>query len=90
VDAPLAARLPLEVLDRVRHVGARPIDPRRLERVVEDAPRRADERPAGLVLLIARLLADEDGVRVRRTLAEDGLSPDLPEVAAAAACRRLA
>src|SRR5690348_2483553 len=59
VDAPLPARLPLEVLDRVRDVDLPAVDPREIERLVEQAPRRPDERAALLVLLVARLLADE-------------------------------
>src|SRR3954470_3149261 len=87
VDAPLAARLPLEVLDGVRHVGRRPVYPRQLESLVEDAPGGADEGSARLVLLIPRLLADEENPRFRRSLAEDGLRPRLPQGAAAALCR---
>src|ERR687887_611324 len=70
VDAPLAARLPLEVLDDVRDVGLPPVDPRLLERLVEDPAGRADERLPRLVLLVAGLLADEHHVRRPRALAE--------------------
>ena len=66
------------------------VDSGRLERLVEDPARRADERLAGAVLLIARLLAHEDGACAGGALAEDRLRAHLPEVAAAAACRRLA
>jgi hypothetical protein len=55
VDAALAAGLPLEVLDDVRHVGARPIDAGCLQRLVEEPAGRADERLAELVLLVAGL-----------------------------------
>src|SRR5262249_49304389 len=48
------------------------------------------ERPSDLVLLVAGLLADEHGGGAPSALAEDRLRPDLPEVAAAATCRRLA
>jgi hypothetical protein len=57
------------VLDRVRHVGGRPVD----------------ARLPGAILLVARLLADEDDRRAGRPLAEDGLRPGLPERAEAAA-----
>jgi hypothetical protein len=72
------------VLHGVRHVDRRPIDARLCERVVEDAPGRPDEGLARPVLLVARLLADEDRLRVRGALAEDGLRADLPEAAPAA------
>src|SRR5919109_70307 len=81
VDAPLPARLPLEVLDDVRDVRERAVDAGLLERPVEQLPGRADERFAGLVLLIAGLLADEHRLRFRQSFAEDGLRPGLPEVA---------
>ena len=38
MDPPLAARLPLEVLDGVRDVGRAPVDPGPLERLVEQRP----------------------------------------------------
>src|ERR1700730_17390832 len=43
VDAPLAARSPLEVLDGVRHVETRAIDPSLGERLVENPAGGADE-----------------------------------------------
>ena len=82
MDPAFPARLPLEVLDRVRDVGRTAVDPDRLERLVEDAPRRADERLARAVLLVARLLADEHRGRVHRPLPEHRLGADLPQVAA--------
>ena len=59
VDAPLAARDELEMLDRVGDVGGRAVDPGLGQRGVEQLPRGTDEGPAGKVLLVARLLADE-------------------------------
>ena len=84
MDAPLAARLPLEVLDGVRHVHRSAVDPDFRERLVEHPAGGADERPALLVLLVARLLADEHRVGIARPLAEDGLRPGAPELASAA------
>ena len=52
-------------------------------------PGRPDERAARLVLLVARLLADEHHLGARRALAEDDLRPGLPEVAGLAAGRFL-
>src|SRR5690242_21535920 len=52
VDPALPARLPLEVLDDVRDVGGRAVDPGLAERTVEELPRGADERRSGTVLLV--------------------------------------
>ena len=65
--------LPLEVLDRVGDVDLVAVDAGGGERLVEQAPRGADERMALFVLLVAGLLADEHDARVTRPLAEDGL-----------------
>src|SRR4029079_12209686 len=81
VEAPLAAWLPLEVLHRVRDVDVVLRDACLLERGVEDPPRGSDERMALLILLIARLLADEHEPRVRRAFAEDRLRGVLVQMA---------
>ena len=85
MNAPLPARLPLEVLHGIRHVRSGAVDPGLGERLVEESPRRADERPSRPVLLVTRLLADEHGSRVLRALAEDGLGSEPPELAPPAA-----
>jgi diguanylate cyclase (GGDEF)-like protein len=90
VNPPLSARLPLEVLDRVRDIRVRAVDLGFGERLVEQPAGGADERPAGTILLVARLLADEHHVRGQRPFPEHRLRPDLPEMAAAAAGGRLA
>ena len=59
MDPALAALLELEMLDRIGDVGLGAVDPGLLQRLVEDLPRRADERVAGQILLIAGLFADE-------------------------------
>ena len=84
VEPALAARLPAEVLDGVGQVDAAAIDARTFERVVEHASRRAHERPALDVLVVARLLADEREARLAGPLAEYDLRASLPEIAAAA------
>ncbi len=81
VDAPLAARLPLEVLHDVGDVGPAPLDPGLLERLVEQASRRPDEGMAAEVFLVAGLLADEHGGGSAGALAEHGLGATLPQVA---------
>src|SRR5690242_11641331 len=90
VDAALAAGLPLEVLDDVRDVDLAAVDARVLEGLVEKLPGRADERLALEVLLVARLLADEENLGLRGALAEDRLRPGLVERAGGAAGRGLA
>ena len=69
----VAPRLPLEVLDGVRHVDVVAIDPGGLEGTVEDASGRADERTALPVLLVSRLLAHQHDVRRGASLAEHRL-----------------
>src|SRR5258706_15611502 len=49
VDTPFAARLPLEMLDNVRYVDRRPVNPSLGERLVEQGAGRSDERRAGEV-----------------------------------------
>src|SRR5262245_26724573 len=73
VNAPLAARLPLEVLHDVRDVGVASIDPRRDQALVEQLPRGADERLARAILGVAGLLADEHDTRMACAGAEDRL-----------------
>ena len=90
VDATLAALLEAEVLDGVRDVRLRAVDAGRLERPVEFATGRADERPPLAILAVAGHLADEDERRVLGSLAEHGLRGGLPQVAAAAAAGGLA
>src|SRR3989442_4769264 len=90
VEAPLSGRTPLEMLHPVPHVDGLAIGPRFRERLVEDATSRSDEGAARAILLVPRLLADEDGTRPALALAEHGLRPGLPEVAGAAMGRGLA
>src|SRR5690606_17840706 len=73
VDAALAARPVLEVFHRIGDVGLAALDSRVGESPVEDPPGGADEGMALQVLSVARLLADENGDRLFRALAEDGL-----------------
>src|SRR5205823_2679320 len=70
-----------EVLDDVRDVDLRTIDAGGLERAIEELPGGTDERPADEVLVVARLLADEDDLGMGAALAEDRLRPALPEAA---------
>src|SRR5512144_361143 len=90
VDAPLALRLPLEVLDDVGDVGVAALDFGLLQRLVQDPPGWADERMALDVLAVAGLLADQHQPCPLEALPEDGLGPGLPERAGPAARRGLA
>src|SRR2546422_11124064 len=90
VQAPLALRLPFEVLDRVRDIDMPAVDARLLERLVEHASRGADERLSFPVLAIAGLLSDEHDLGVFGALAEDGLGTGFVEVTGATAGGRLA
>ncbi len=89
VEAPLAARLVLEMLDGIGDVDSRALDAGRLERRIEDLAGGTDEGTPGQILLIARLLADQHHMSVGRTLAEYSLGRVLVEVAAGAAARLL-
>lgn len=79
---------PLEMFDRVGDVGVFARDAGGVERAIQELAGRADERASGLVLGVARLLADENHPRGARSLTEDALGGVLVEVAAAARLHR--
>src|SRR5918995_3380391 len=81
VDAHLAPALELEVLDHVGHVRQLAVDAGLGEGLVEDAPGRAHEGPAGPVLAVARLLADQHHLGAGGALAEHGLGGVAVQVA---------
>ena len=81
VDPARAHHLEPEVLDRVGEVHVGPVDTRFGERPVEHGTGWSDERPAGSVLPITRLLADEHQRRAGRALTEDGLRRPAVQVA---------
>src|SRR3954453_6850376 len=90
VNAPFAARLPFEMLHRVRHVDVVAIDLGFLERAIEQLAGWPDERLSGEILLVAWLLAQEQQLRPLRTFAEDGLRSELIEMTSGARlCRGL-
>jgi len=90
VDAALPARLPLEVLDRVRDIDEVAIDARVFEAAVEEVAGGADERVAKAVLGVAGLFADKDEAGTGIPFAEDGLGGVRPEGAAFAGAARFA
>jgi hypothetical protein len=57
--APLAARLPVEMLHNVRNVSLASIDPGFLKRLVEQLSGGAYKRVSLKVLVVAWLLADQ-------------------------------
>jgi len=73
VNAPFAARLPLEVLHDIRDVDLRAIDACFFERFVEQSAGRTDEGTSGEIFFVARLLADEHHRRRLLSFAENGL-----------------
>src|SRR3546814_15678737 len=73
------------MLDRVGDVGGGAVDAGVRERLVEDAAGGPDEGTAGQILLIPRLLADEQDARVERPLAEHCLGAAFVEMAAGTA-----
>src|SRR5829696_495836 len=85
VDAPLALRRPLEMLDDVGDVGIASLDPRLLERLVEDPAGRPHEGMPLDVLAVTGLLADQHQPRPLQPLAEDRLGSGLVERAGRAA-----
>src|SRR5690349_16736503 len=85
MDPQFALADPLEVFDRVGDVNRAALDSGLLQRLVENLARRADERMALKVFLVARLLADQHDLRILRAFSEDGLSGVAPQVASLAA-----
>jgi hypothetical protein len=79
----------LEVLDGIGDVHHTAIEPRGFQRLVEEPAGGPDERPADAILLIPRLLANEECRGARRTFAEYRLGRVHPQIAAAAAGGRL-
>src|SRR6202008_1451678 len=79
VQPPLAPRLPLEVLHRIRDIGPGAIDSGLAQALVQDAARGPDERMAFPVFHVARLLAHEHDAGARIALAEDRLRRIGPE-----------
>jgi hypothetical protein len=73
VDAPLSAFfvLLLEVLHDIGHIDLAAVEPRLDEGLVQQPPGGSDEGPAGQVLFMPRLLADQHDGGSGISLAED-------------------
>src|SRR5262249_13177354 len=85
VEAPLAARLVLEVLHGIGDVDVAPLDARRFQSLIEYLAGGSGEGQSGQICLVARLLADQHQRSVGRPLAEHGLGRVLVEIATGAA-----
>ena len=69
------------MLHHVGDVDDLSIDARLFEGPVEQPASRTDERPARHILDVARLFPHHHDLRAARSLAEDGLSPPLVQIA---------
>jgi hypothetical protein len=69
VQAPLAARLVLEVLHRIGDVDLVPVEPRRFQRGVQHRAGRPHEGPSLKIFLIAGLFADQHKSCIGRAFA---------------------
>lgn len=78
----------LEMLDGIGLVRERGVDLGVLKRLRQQSARRSDEGKSLLVLIIARLFADEHQRRIGFAVAEDGLRSVFEQGAAAAVNRR--
>ena len=87
VNTSFASRLPLEVFDDVGDVRTRTVDPRLLERFVQDPARGSHERMTREVLVVARLFSDEHHFG-GSAFAEHCLRGAPPEMARPATARR--
>src|SRR5207253_4940473 len=83
-----AARLPFKVFDDVGDVGAAAVDARFFERARQNAAGRSDERMAGQIFVVARLLADEHHIGFSLAFSEYGLRAFAPEIACTTSLRR--
>src|SRR4029077_7172240 len=79
VQAQLAARLGLEVLDGVGEIERPLLKPRLLQSAVEQLPGGTHERHALQILLQTRLLTDQHDLRACRSGPEDGLRGPPPQ-----------
>src|SRR5258708_2247619 len=90
VDAALAPRLPLEMLDDVGNVNVAAVDAGGRQGLVQHRARRADKRAPFQVLFVAWLLANNHHARALAALAKDSLRAKLPEIASFTTCGGLA
>jgi hypothetical protein len=72
VNAPLASRLPFEVLYRIRQINFRTIDASFFKGSAKQSSGRADKWPTSQVLFVAGLLADENDFRKQWAFPKNG------------------
>jgi hypothetical protein len=87
MNTPFSARRPFEVFNCVRQVHTMRLQASRAKRILEHLTGRADEWLPGAVLLIARLLADQNDRGGLRAGAKHCLCSGLPQVAGSAVPR---
>ncbi|AUW46788.1 hypothetical protein CUJ84_pRLN2000244 (plasmid) [Rhizobium leguminosarum] len=73
MQPPFAARRELEVLDGIGDIAALSVEIGLFQAAIEQLAGGTDKGPAAQILLIARLLADENDLGFHRTFAEDDL-----------------
>jgi hypothetical protein len=73
MQPPLAARRELEVLDGIGDIAAPAVETGLVKTAIEQPAGGTDKGPAGQILLIARLLADQDDLGFAGAFAEDDL-----------------
>jgi hypothetical protein len=73
VNASFAARLPFEMLHRIRDVNLLAIDSRFFERAIHNFSRRSDKGFAGHILMIARLFTDQHNAASRGVAEKIGM-----------------
>src|SRR6185437_2540817 len=82
MNAALAARLPLEVLDDVCHINVIAVDTCGLQCLVEHSAGGPNKRAALNIFFVAGLLSHHEYSRVRVPFAKNSLRAALPQVAA--------
>ena len=87
MQPPFAARRELEVLDGIGDIAAPTVETGLFQAAIEQLAGGTDERPAGQILPIARLLAYKDDLGFHRTFAEDDLRGIPIEITTGAAFR---
>src|SRR5262249_52620448 len=90
VHAPLAARLPFEMLDGVGDIRSAAVDVCLFHRAIQYAASRTDERPPGFVFFVAGLFSHEDDSGMIAAFPENRLRRMGPERAGTTARSLLA
>ena len=73
MNSSLASLLKAEVLDRVCQIHGAAVQSDLPQGTIQDLPRGSDERHSLAILLVTRLLANQDHLGIRRTVSKDRL-----------------